>query len=83
MSPFHTTSTRVLLQPSNMSKTDTYMKIYELFASSDVKKFFFSFENVVTRGKTDKERESKLLLHMYDKAFDFYYTKLAEKGGIN
>lgn len=37
------------------------MKTYDGCASGDVKKFFFFFENVVMRGKTDEENSVELL----------------------
>ena len=46
--------------------------------SSDVKKFFFFFENVAMRGKSDEEKALELLAHLEGEAFDFYYETFAE-----
>ena len=50
--------------------------------SSDVKKFFFFFENVAMRGKSDEEKALELLAHLEGEAFDFYYETFAKDGAL-
>lgn len=58
------------------------MKTFDGSTSSDVKKFFFFFDNVVTRGKPDEDKATELLSHLDGRAFDFFYEKFAEDGGL-
>lgn len=44
----------------------------------DVGKFFFVYENVTMRGKSDDDMAASFLCYLEGEAFDFYYDSLAK-----
>lgn len=65
-----------------MSKPESSMKMYDDSPLADIKKFFFLFENVFMRGKSDDEKATVLLSNFDGRAFDFFYEKFPEEDGI-
>ena len=50
---------------------------------ADVAKFFFVYENVVMRGKSDEDKAGELLCYLQGEAFDYYYETYSQNGGLN
>lgn len=50
--------------------------------TSDVKIFFFYFENVAMRGKSDADKAYELLAFLDKDAFEFYYSKFTSGGAL-
>ena len=50
---------------------------------ADAAKFFFVYENVVMRGKSDEDKAGKLLCYLQGEAFDYYYETYRQDGGLN
>ena len=52
--------------------------------SEDARKFFYLYENVVTKGLPDKEKAEKIVAYLAGTAFDSYFYRFAmESGPIN
>lgn len=58
------------------------MKMLDGLASAVVKKFFFSFDNVHMRAKSNDEKGKELLSQLAGKEFDFLYEKFSQKAAI-
>ena len=41
--------------------------------NEDARKFFYLYENVVTKGLPDSERAEKIVAYLSEAAFDFYF----------
>ena len=44
--------------------------------SEDARKFFYLYENVVTKILPDSERAEKIVAQQSDAAFDFYFDRI-------
>eukprot|EP00174_Griffithsia_okiensis_P000186 GO255559.1.p1 GENE.GO255559.1~~GO255559.1.p1 ORF type:complete len:154 (+),score=10.92 GO255559.1:137-598(+) len=65
---------------ASQNKSQSSLNVYDGSDDIDVKKFFFFFDYVIGRGKSDDEKAVDLLSHPDGKAFDFYYNTFADKG---
>lgn len=50
--------------------------------TSDIRKFFFYYENVAVATKSDEEKARKLLFHLQGSVFDLYYDRFVENGSL-
>lgn len=58
------------------------MKILDVCTSSEVKTFFFFFDDVVMCGNLYQEKVTQMLPHLDGKSFDLFYDKCAENYGM-
>ncbi|MEM9438463.1 MAG: hypothetical protein AAGA15_15645, partial [Pseudomonadota bacterium] len=59
---------------------DSTKRIYD--GTSDVKRFFFYFDNVAMRGKSDADKGVELLAFLDKEAIQFYYEKFTRDGEL-
>ena len=45
----------------------------------DARKFFYLFENVLQKGKTDAEKAENLVMYLAGKAFDYYFENFTSE----
>ena len=57
--------------------------VFDSKHETDVVKFFFVYENVVMRGKSDEDKTGELLCYLQGEAFDYYYETYRQDGGLN
>ena len=53
---------------------------YDRTAEMDVGKFFFVYENVTMRMKSEDEKAAEIICYLEGDAFDFYYETFAQNG---
>ncbi len=57
------------------SVINTPSKLTTFKGSEDAQKFFYLYENVVTKSLPDSERAEKIVAYLHDESFDFYFDR--------
>ncbi len=52
---------------------------FQFDGKEDAKKFFYVYENVLIMGKTDEEKEDRLVAHLNAEAFENYFDHFTDK----
>ena len=55
---------------------------YDGSNGADVSKFLFVYDNIIMRGKSDKEKAAAILCHVEGAAFDYYYDTYSHSGSL-
>ncbi len=62
----------VILTGATMNTTD---ELTTFMGNEDARKFFYLYENVVTKNMQDSERAEKIVAYLGDAAFDIYFDR--------
>ena len=60
---------------------DTPSELMIFKGNEDARKFSYLYENVVTKGRTDKEKAEKIVAYLAGTAFDFYFDRFTMDNG--
>ncbi len=52
---------------------------FQCDGKEDAKKFFYVYENVLMKGKTDEEKADRLLAHLNAEAFEYYFDHFTDE----
>ena len=64
------------------SQTGSSRPLFDSKIDADVSKFFFVYENVVIRRKSDEDKAGKLICYLQGDAFEFYYDTYSRNGNL-
>ncbi len=53
---------------------------FQFEGKEDAKKFFYVYENVLMKGKTDEEKAYMLVAHLNAEAFEYYQAEIGYFG---
>lgn len=63
-----------------MSKFESSYSLFDDSASSNVRKFFLYYENVLMKNKTNEEKAGELFSHLDCAAFAFFLRDVRRRG---